>query len=162
MVLLSAVDLTEVQTICFQSFKLKEMSMNFRKFAVGIAPLFGALCAAFYSPVTVQAQTWTHPGVVVSQSQLDATRAAYQSGNAVINDQVNKAKNSNYGSLTYTAQGPWPGGINQCGSNSNPNNGDHRPRLLSNNTLGNNLRARSIRSDITRLKQHLKGHHIAF
>jgi hypothetical protein len=36
---------------------------------------------------------------------------------------VNKAKSSNYGSLTYTVQGPWPGGINQCGASSNPNNG---------------------------------------
>src|SRR5882757_6608633 len=125
MVLLSAVDFDQSSNyLVFKScFELKEMSMNFRKYAVGIAPLFGALCAAFYSPVTVQAQTWTHPGIVVSQSQLDATRAAYQSGNSVINDQVNKAKNSSYGSLTYTVQGPWPGGINQCGANSNPNNG---------------------------------------
>jgi hypothetical protein len=71
----------------------------------------------------VQAQTWKHPGIVVSQAQLDATRAAYQAGNPVIVDQVNKAMNSTYGSLSYTVQGPWPGGINQCGSNSNPNNG---------------------------------------
>src|SRR5258708_14828015 len=64
-----------------------------------------------------------HPGIVVNKAQLDATRAAYQSGNAVIVDQVNKAMNSNYGSTGYTVQGPWPGGINQCGANSNPNNG---------------------------------------
>ena len=30
---------------------------------------------------------------------------------------------SNYGSLTYTVQGPWSGGINQCGAYSTPNNG---------------------------------------
>ena len=97
--------------------------MNFRKSAVGIALLSGALCAAFCSSVTVQAQTWTHPGIVVSQAQLDATRTAYQNGNAVVVDQVNKAMNSSYGSLSYTVQGPWSGGINQCGANSNPNNG---------------------------------------
>jgi len=72
---------------------------------------------------TGPAQAWTHPGIVVSQGQLDATRSAYQAGNPVIVDQVNKAKNSNYGSLSYSVKGPWPGGINQCGSNSNPNKG---------------------------------------
>jgi len=71
----------------------------------------------------VQAQTWVHPGIVVSQAQLDAMRAAYQANNSVIVDQVNKAMNSTYGALNYTVQGPWPGGINQCGAISKPNNG---------------------------------------
>ena len=83
----------------------------------------GVLSGALFSCSEVQAQTWKHPGIVVSQQQLDATRAAYQAGNAVVVDQVQKAMASNYGSLSYTVQGPWPGGINQCGSNSNPNNG---------------------------------------
>lgn len=83
----------------------------------------GALCAALCLSVATQAQAWTHPGIVVSQDQLNASRAAYQAGNSVIVDQVNKAKNSNYGSLSYSVKGPWPSGINQCGSNSNPNHG---------------------------------------
>jgi len=87
----------------------------------------GALCAVVCLSATGQAQAWNHPGIVVSQAQLDATRAAYQAGNQAENrtivDQVNKAKNSNYGSLSYTVKGPWPGGINQCGSSSNPNKG---------------------------------------
>src|SRR5260370_2751629 len=125
MVLWSAVDFDQSSNyVAFNLVStLRRCAMNFRKSAVGIAALLGAFCAAFYSPVTAQAQTWIHPGIVVSQAQLDATRAAYQSGNAVITDQVNKAKNSNYGSLTYTVQGPWPGGVNQCGANSTPNNG---------------------------------------
>ena len=41
--------------------------MNFKKSAAGIALLPCALCAAFLSPATVQAQTWTHPGIVVSR-----------------------------------------------------------------------------------------------
>ncbi len=97
--------------------------MYVRKSAVGIALLSGALCAALFSSPIVQAQTWTHPGIVVSQQQLDATRAVYQAGNSVIISQVNKAMASNYGSLTYTVQGPWSGGINQCGAYSTPNNG---------------------------------------
>ena len=97
--------------------------MHFRKPVVSLAISFSVLCAVFCPSFTALAQTWTHPGIVVSQAQLDATRTAYLAGNSVIVDQVNKAMNSSYGSLSYTVQGPWPGGINQCGANSNPNNG---------------------------------------
>ena len=97
--------------------------MRFPRFVVRMVLVFGALCAAFSPAAVLEAQTWKHPGIVVSQSQLDATRAAYQAGNPVIVDQVNKAMASNYGSQSYTVQGPWPGGVNQCGSNSTPNNG---------------------------------------
>jgi hypothetical protein len=97
--------------------------MRFPTSAVRIALLLGASCAALCSSTAIQAQTWVHPGIVVSQAQLDATRAAYQAGNSIIVSQVNKAMASDYGSLTYTVQGPWPGGINQCGAYSTPNNG---------------------------------------
>lgn len=97
--------------------------MGYARSAVRSALLFGALCAALFPSTAIHAQTWVHPGIVVNQAQLDATQAAYQAGNSVIVDQVNKAKASNYGSLSYTVQGPWPGGINQCGSYSTPNNG---------------------------------------
>jgi Alginate lyase len=93
------------------------------KSAMSIALVRGALCVACLLCVTFQARAWTHPGIVVSQAQLDATRAAYQAKNSVIVAQVNKAMSSAYGSLTYTVQGPWPGGINQCGASSNPNDG---------------------------------------
>lgn len=85
--------------------------------------LLGAWCAAVSLSTKVQAQTWIHPGIVVSQAQLDATRAAYQASNPVVVDQVNKAMNSDYGSLTYTVQGPWQYGINLCGSGSIPDQG---------------------------------------
>lgn len=75
------------------------------------------------SPGRLCAQSWVHPGIVVGQSRLEATRAAYEAGDPVIVSQVNKAMASSYGSLTYTVQGPWPGGTNQCGSYSTPNNG---------------------------------------
>jgi hypothetical protein len=75
------------------------------------------------SPGQIQAQTWKHPGVLVSQAQLDATKAAYEAGDAVVVSQVNKAMKSEYGSLSYTPLGPYPGGIEQCGSSSNPDYG---------------------------------------
>ena len=97
--------------------------MDSGKSALSVALVRGALCVACLLCVTFQARAWVHPGIVVSQAQLNATRAAYQAGNSVIVAQVNKAMNSAYGSLTYTVEGPWPGGINQCGANSTPNNG---------------------------------------
>jgi hypothetical protein len=97
--------------------------MHSGKSAAGRSRLSGALLTVLGFAATVPAQAWVHPGIVVSPDQLAATRAAYQAGNSVIVDQVNKAKDSDYGSLSYTAQGPVSGGINQCGSNSNPNKG---------------------------------------
>ena len=101
------------------------------KSAVTMVLLAGALCAPLIPSGEVAAQTqtwtqdrsWTHPGIVVSREQLDATRAAYRAGDPVIVSQVSKAMSGSYGSLTYTVQGPWPGGINQCGANSTPNHG---------------------------------------
>src|ERR1700729_140516 len=96
--------------------------MGSGKSAMSFALARGALCVACLLS-TFQARAWTHPGIVVSQAQLNATRAAYQAGSPVIVSQVNKAMNSAYGSLTYAVEGPWPGGINQCGANSTPNDG---------------------------------------
>src|SRR5579862_5342601 len=97
--------------------------MRSRKSAANAAHVFAALCSLYFVFLSMEARAWTHPGIVVSQAQLDATRTAYQAGNPVIVAQVNKAMASNYGSLSYVVQGPWPGGVNQCGSNSKPNNG---------------------------------------
>ena len=97
--------------------------MKRSKFAVGRVGFLTASYAVSLLSIPSHAQTWVHPGIVVSQAQLDATQAAYQAGNPVIVSQVNDAMNSNYGSLNYTVQGPWPGGINQCGASSHPNDG---------------------------------------
>ena len=97
--------------------------MDSRKSVLSMALVRGALCVTCLLFVTLQARAWTHPGIVVSQAQLNATRAAYQAGNPIIVSQVNKAMSSAYGSLTYAVEGPWPGGINQCGANSTPNDG---------------------------------------
>jgi hypothetical protein len=96
--------------------------MNLPKAEVRVVLLLGVF-AALYPATDIQAQTWVHPGIVINQARLDAVRASYQAGDSVIVSEVNKAMNSDYGSLTYAVQGPWPGGINQCGSYSRPNNG---------------------------------------
>jgi hypothetical protein len=86
----------------------------------------GALMAFAFgasTPSTAHAQTWQHPGVLVSQAQLDTIEEQYVAGNPVIVSQVLMAQKSNYGSLTYVPQGPWPGGVEQCGSYSSPDDG---------------------------------------
>src|SRR5258708_3883910 len=82
------------------------MQSKTRKSVARIVLIAGALCAELVLCGAAQAQSWTHPGIVVSRDQLNATRAAYQTRDPVIVDQVNKAMNSNYGSLTYTVQCP--------------------------------------------------------
>ena len=59
------------------------------------------------------AQSWVHPGIVVSPQQLAATRAAYQNNNTTVVSEVDKAMASSYGSTSYTVKGYWPGGISQ-------------------------------------------------
>jgi hypothetical protein len=81
-----------------------------------------ALVAAAISATSALAQTWVHPGIVVSPQQLQATRTAYQNNNSIVVSQVNKAMASNYGSTTYTRKGPYSGTA-QCGANSNPDHG---------------------------------------
>src|SRR5258708_5453324 len=46
-----------------------------------------------------------HPAMVMSEPQLDATRAADPAGSSVVVEQGNKAENSNYNSWTYSPQG---------------------------------------------------------
>lgn len=80
-------------------------------------------CAVTLGSAVASAQTWVHPGIVVSPQQLAVTRTAYQNGDATVMDQVNKARASAYGSTSYTVKGYYPGGVSQCGSYSNPDNG---------------------------------------
>ncbi len=73
--------------------------------------------------------TFTHPGVLVSKAQLDYIKAQVQTGQGTIYQEYLWAVNSTWGTgnwtpLTYTqAEGPYPGGVNQCGSSSSPDNG---------------------------------------
>lgn len=87
-----------------------------------IALLLVSACIVLLG-TAANAQTWVHPGIVVSPQQLAATRTAYQNGNPTVVDQVNKAMASNYGSTGYTVRGYYPGGISQCGADSSPDNG---------------------------------------
>ena len=64
-----------------------------------------------------------HPGVLVSQAQLDYIKIMVASHTEPFYSTYQKALNSNIGQLNYQIQGPPVGGIIDCGPTSNPNIG---------------------------------------
>jgi hypothetical protein len=64
-----------------------------------------------------------HPGVLVSQAQLDYIKIMVASHNEPFYSAYQKALNSNIGQLNYQIQGPPAGGIIDCGPTSNPDIG---------------------------------------
>src|SRR5882757_6338537 len=81
-------------------------------FVLGIVPTLHA-----------EAQTFQHPGVLVSRTQLDYMKTMVAAHTEPFYSAFLKAQNSNIGSLTYQIQGPPAGGIINCGPTSNPNIG---------------------------------------
>lgn len=70
------------------------------------------------------AQTFQHPGVLVSRAQLDFIKQQVANKVDPIYSEFLKAQSSRYGSTSpYTPQGPPSGGVIQCGSFSNPDIG---------------------------------------
>jgi Alginate lyase len=69
------------------------------------------------------ASTAVHPGVMLSQAQLDYMKIMVQAHVDPFYSAFLKAQNSSWGSLIYTPQGPPAGGIIQCGAVSVPNLG---------------------------------------
>ena len=64
-----------------------------------------------------------HPGVLVSQAQLDYIKIMVASQTEPFYSAYQKALNSNIGQLNYQIQGPPAGGIIDCGPTSNPDIG---------------------------------------
>jgi hypothetical protein len=81
-----------------------------------------ALAIGFHCQASA-AQTWQHPGVLVSQAQLDFIKQQVNLKVEPFYQQFLDAQKSGYGSLTYTVKGPYPGGVTQCGSYSSPDYG---------------------------------------
>jgi hypothetical protein len=67
--------------------------------------------------------TAVHPGVMLSQAQLDYMKIMVQAHADPMYTAFLKAQNSSWGSLTYVPQGPPAGGIIQCGATSMPDYG---------------------------------------
>ncbi len=80
---------------------------------------------SLFANQTVLAQTlpWQHPGVLVSQAQLDFIKQQVHAKTEPYYQEFLYAKASPYGSKTYSPKGPNPNGIIQCGSHSTPNIG---------------------------------------
>jgi hypothetical protein len=69
------------------------------------------------------AQTFQHPGVLVSQPQLDFLKSQVAAKANPYYQEFQLAKASPYGALDYRLQGPPHDNIIDCGSHSNPNHG---------------------------------------
>jgi hypothetical protein len=67
--------------------------------------------------------TFQHPGILVSQGQLDYIKVMVASHTEPFYSAYLKALNSNIGQLNYQIQGPPADGIINCGPTSNPNIG---------------------------------------
>ncbi|WP_018342726.1 Ig-like domain-containing protein [Cytophaga aurantiaca] len=70
--------------------------------------------------ITVQAQSFVHPGILNNQAELDFVKAKIQANQQPWVQAFNQLKNSNYASLTYTAN---PYITVSCGSGNKPNIG---------------------------------------
>ncbi|HEY4356999.1 MAG TPA: alginate lyase family protein [Acidobacteriaceae bacterium] len=86
--------------------------------------LFVLLTVCFFAlSGTSGAQTFQHPGVLVSRAQLDYIKAMVQAHVEPFYSTFIKAQNSTWGSLSYAPIGPPAGGMIQCGSSSVPDIG---------------------------------------
>ena len=73
--------------------------------------------------ITAQAQSFQHPGVLVSQTQLDLLKSQVATKTNPYYQEFQWAKASPYGATNYHLQGPPHDNIIDCGSHSNPNHG---------------------------------------
>ena len=88
-----------------------------------VAGIASAIVAAGVLCQTAVGQSWQHPGVLISQAQLDFVKQQVNLKVEPFYQEFLNAQKSNYGSLTYTVKGPYPGGVTQCGSYSSPDYG---------------------------------------
>lgn len=71
------------------------------------------------------AQSFQHPGVLVSRAQLDFVKAQVQAKTEPFYTQFLHAQANQYADLHYKLKGPPADGVIACGSHSKPDNGCH-------------------------------------
>ena len=91
-----------------------------RGLALLATTLSGLLLTLLPGPASAAPAAFTHPGVLVSQAQLDFTRAKVQAGTQPWKSAYDQMMASSYASLSRT---PAPRSVVECGSYSNPNYG---------------------------------------
>jgi Alginate lyase len=94
-----------------------------RSFAIAVAVWVAVVVFGGWSQVSAQA--FQHPGVMLSQTQLDYMKIMVTAHQDPFYSAFIKAQNSSSGSLTYVPTGPpaISNGLIVCGSTSNPNYG---------------------------------------
>ena len=103
--------------------------MRASRISIAIASVWLAF-VSFGGGTQAQAQTFpggsstaVHPGVMLSQAQLNYMKVMVQAHADPFYTAFLKAQSSTWGSLTYVPLGPPAGGIMQCGSTSMPDIG---------------------------------------
>lgn len=91
-----------------------------RRVVATFLTMFAMIFATWH---TAEAQTFQHPGVLVSQAQLDYIKTMVAAHTEPFYSAFLKAQNSDIGSLTYQPYGPPSDGFIKCGPTSNPNIG---------------------------------------
>jgi hypothetical protein len=92
---------------------------------LSLSLLFVSACAVIPgAPRLASAQkVFQHPGVLLSKAQLDFVKAQVNAKVEPFYAEYQRAAASPLGSLNYKVQGPYKGGIIQCGSYSKPSMG---------------------------------------
>jgi hypothetical protein len=87
---------------------------------LSLLTLYAIILAVQAAPSQTKFQ---HPGVVVSKAQLDFVKAQVNAKIEPFYSEYQRAAASPWGSLKYKVQGPYKGGVIQCGSHSKPSLG---------------------------------------
>jgi hypothetical protein len=101
------------------NLKRRGVSMKYLVVMLSIA------MAGVLSSVAVDGQTMSHPGVLVSGSQLDFVKAQVRAKAQPFQQEYEKAVASQYAALDYQLKGPPTTGVIDCGPVSNPDHGCH-------------------------------------
>ena len=83
------------------------------------------VACALLSSVSLKAQAFQHPGVLLSRAQLDFVKAQVAAKTDPLYTQFEHATASEYADLNYKVKGPPANGIIACGSHSHPDFGCH-------------------------------------
>lgn len=97
--------------------------MKTRRGRMMIALLFLPFLFFFQSVFAQTTYDWKHPGVLLSQAQLDFIKAQVDAKQEPYYQQFLKARDGKYGAKNYVPAGPPSDGVIQCGSYSNPDKG---------------------------------------
>jgi hypothetical protein len=92
---------------------------------VRLSPALAACVILLFCAILSNAQSFQHPGVLVSKAQLDYVKAQVKAKAEPFYTEFQRAQASEYADLNYKVKGPPADGNIACGSHSHPDFGCH-------------------------------------